>query len=255
MRTTMGLIGKKIDRNSNRYTFLYASGMVMLVAILLAVAATSLKPAQEKNKETEKKIDILKSIGKADGADKAANKHKFVSDTFTKYIVELFAVNSRGERLDGVNAFGIDMKVELSKPLEQRNLPVYRATLDDGSTKYIFPLRGRGLWGPIWGYIALNDDMDTIYGATFAHQGETPGLGAEIVTLEFQAQFVGKSIYSNGSFVSITVVKGGADKQNPHAVDAISGGTITSRGLEAMLSSCLGGYQSFFSNQKKLSHD
>jgi len=254
MLRIMGILDnfKKMDRNSNLYTFLYASGMVILVAMLLAIAATSLKPAQQKNKETEKKIDILKSFGKADGAEKSSNKHKFVEDAFNKYVVDKFVVNSKGDKVDGVDAFTIDLKVEFSKPLEQRNLPIYKVSLDDQSVKYIIPLRGRGLWGPIWGYIALNEDFNTIYGATFAHQGETPGLGAEINTVEFQKQFIGKSIFDvNNKFVSVTVVKGGADKTNPHAVDAISGGTITSKGLEAMISDCLIGYQIYFNNQKK----
>lgn len=251
----MGILDnfKKMDRNSNLYTFLYASGMVILVAALLAIAATSLKPAQQKNKETEKKIDILKSFGKAEGADKAANKHQFVEEAFKKYIAEQIVVNSKGDKVEGLEAFKVDLKAELAKPLEQRNLPIFKAQLDDQSIKYIIPVRGRGLWGPIWGYIALNDDMNTIFGATFAHQGETPGLGAEINTVEFQQQFIGKSIFdSNNKFVSVSVVKGGADKSNPHAVDAISGGTITSVGLQEMVYDCLENYQSFFNKQKNV---
>lgn len=247
---------KNMDRNSNLYTFLYASGMVILVATLLAVAATSLKPAQLKNKETEKKIDILKSFGKAEGADKAANKHLFVEENFKRYIAEQIVVNSKGDKVDGITAFTIDLKAELAKPIEQRNLPIYKALLDDQTVKYIIPVRGRGLWGPIWGYIALNDDMNTIFGATFDHQGETPGLGAEINTVDFQNQFIGKSIFDgNNKFVSVTVMKGGADKSNPHAVDAISGGTITSVGLETMLRDCLESYQSFFNKQKNEGHE
>ncbi|MGE0077283.1 MAG: NADH:ubiquinone reductase (Na(+)-transporting) subunit C [Bacteroidales bacterium] len=247
---------KNVDRNSNLYTFLYASGMVILVAALLAIAATSLKPMQQKNKETEKKIDILRSIGKTEGIDNAENKHQFVADAFKRYIVEQIVVNSKGNKVEGIDAFNLDLKAEISKPVEQRNLPIYKALLDDQSVKYIIPVRGTGLWGPIWGYISLNDDFNTIFGATFDHKGETPGLGAEISTVEFQQQFIGKSIFdSNNKFVSVTVVKGGADKSNPHAVDAISGGTITSKGLEAMLSNCLGSYQTYFNNQKNISHE
>jgi Na+-transporting NADH:ubiquinone oxidoreductase subunit C len=254
----MGILDnfKKMDRNSNLYTFLYASGMVILVAALLAIAATSLKPAQLKNKETAKKIDILKSFGKSEGADKAANKQAFVDEAFKRYVTELIVVNSKGEKVEGIDAFNIDLKVEQSKPLERRNLPIYKAQLDDQSVKYIIPVRGRGLWGPIWGYIALNDDMNTIFGATFDHQGETPGLGAEINTAQFQKQFVGKSIFdSNNNFVSISVVKGGADKNDPHAVDAISGGTITSVGLQKMIRDCLESYQAFFNKQKNVGHE
>jgi len=240
---------KSMDRNSNLYTFLYASGMVIVVAMLLAIASTALKPAQNKNIETEKKIDILRSIGKTDGIDEAKNKHKFVAETFQKYIPEQLVVNINGDTIKGLEAFNIDMKVELSKPLEQRNLPLYVAKLDDESIKYIIPLRGRGLWGPIWGYLALNSDLKTIYGATFAHQGETPGLGAEIATPEFQKQFRGKTIFEGDSiltFTSVKVVKGGASPDDPHGVDAISGGTITSKGLEKMLSDCLEPYQNYF---------
>jgi len=98
----------------------------------------------------------------AEGVEKATNKHSFVSENFTKYIAEQYVVNSNGDTITGVIAFNVDMKVEMAKPLEQRNLPVYKAKLEDGSVKYIIPLRGRGLWGPIWGYIALNDDLNTI---------------------------------------------------------------------------------------------
>lgn len=250
----MGVLDKfkKMDTNSNLYTFLYSSGMVILVAVLLAIAATSLKPAQQKNKETEKKVDILKSFGKTEGIDKAANKHRFVDEVFKKFITEQLVVNIHGDSIQGVDAFGIDLKAELSKPEEERNLPVFKAILEDGSVKYIFPVRGRGLWGPIWGYIALNDDMNTIYGATFDHQGETPGLGAEINTLLFQKQFAGKTIFDNShKFVSVQVVKGGAGKDNPHAVDAISGGTITSTGLQEMIHNCFENYQAFFNQQTK----
>jgi Na+-transporting NADH:ubiquinone oxidoreductase subunit C len=237
--------------NSNLYIFLYASAMVVLVAAVLALASTTLKPSQRKNIETEKKLDILKSFGKAAGADQAKSKHQFVNDQFARYIVDQYAVDYRGNRIPGLAAFDIDLKAELGKPLEQRNLPVYEAKLDDGSLKYIIPVRGRGLWGPIWGYISLNDDLSTVFGATFAHQGETPGLGAEIATPEFQAQFQGKTIFSDTKFVSISVVKGGAPKGDTHGVDAISGGTITSQGVERMLFDCLSSYKPFFDSKKQ----
>ncbi len=244
---------KSMDRNGNAYTFMYASVMVIIVAMLLALASTALKPAQNKNIDTEKKIEILRSIGMADGVEKASNRHKYVADNFNRYITNQLVVNYKGDTISGAQAFIIDMKVELAKPIEQRNLPIYVATLDDGSIKYIIPLRGRGLWGPIWGYLALNNDLNTIYGATFAHQGETPGLGAEISTIEFQKQFKGKTIFEGDSiltFTSVKVVKGGAIPNDPHGVDAISGGTITSKGLESMLFDCLSAYQQYFEKLK-----
>ncbi|HRW22050.1 MAG TPA: NADH:ubiquinone reductase (Na(+)-transporting) subunit C, partial [Bacteroidales bacterium] len=116
--------------------------------------------------------------------------------------------------------------------------------------KYIIPLSGKGLWGPIWGYIALNEDMTTVFGATFSHKSETPGLGAEIETDWYQQKFSEKKIFDeNGDFVSIKVVKGGAPPDNIHGVDAISGGTITSNGLEDMLFDCLKLYEPYLNNK------
>jgi Na+-transporting NADH:ubiquinone oxidoreductase subunit C len=109
------------------------------------------------------------------------------------------------------------------------------------------PLRGTGLWGPIWGYISLQPNMNTVFGAVFDHQGETPGLGAEISTEWYQKYFIGKTLFQDSTkFVSIKVIKGGAKKDDSHAVDAISGGTITSKALEAMIDTCLVQYKTFF---------
>ena len=107
------------------------------------------------------------------------------------------------------------------------------------------------MWGPIWGYIALNDDLNTVYGVSFAHKSETPGLGAEIVTQSFRGQFAGKQIFSNGVLSSLQVVKGGGTEHNAHAVDAISGGTMTSKGVEAMLLNSLQAYKAFIARQKE----
>jgi len=131
------------------------------------------------------------------------------------------------------------------------NLPVFVFTADDSTHKYIIPLRGKGLWGPIWGYLALYDDFNTIYGAIFAHEKETPGLGAEINQKFFQVQYIDKKIMDErGNLVSVKVVKGGAKPDDPHAVDAISGGTITSTGVQAMMKDCLGNYEYYFKTAK-----
>ena len=188
-----------MDKNSNVYTFIYASGMVILVAAILSIAAINLKPFQNKNIEIEKKQNILASVNiKATALD--------AEKIYAEKIVNSFVVNNKGEKIDG-DAFTVDLKKEHAKPVDQQLLPVFECKADDGM-KYIVPLRGTGLWGPIWGYIALDSDMSTIYGASFDHQGETPGLGAEIATLAFQEQFKGKQIYDDqGKLVSITVAK------------------------------------------------
>ena len=237
-------------KNSNLYIFTYAAVMVIIVAALLSLAATGLKPFQDKNEEIAKKLDILHSVDKGWEAGDADSKNDYVEAEYSKYITESYAVNSTGQMVDGVDAFGVDLNKENAKPVEERNLPVYVCTDDDGSIKYVFPVRGTGLWGPIWGYVAMADDLVTISGAVFDHQGETPGLGAEINTPPFQDQFKGKKIYdSSGKFVSIMVNKAGIP-ETENSVDAISGGTITSKGLEAMLFDCLSVYDSFIKNQK-----
>jgi len=128
------------------------------------------------------------------------------------------------------------------------NIPLLVSELN-GAKTYIIPLRGAGLWGPIWGNIAVQDNFSTVIGVTFGHKGETPGLGAEIDTKDFQAQFVGKEIFENGKFQSIRVVKGGivnlSENMKIHGVDAISGGTITSDAVSAMLINCLENYVPF----------
>jgi Na+-transporting NADH:ubiquinone oxidoreductase subunit C len=129
-------------------------------------------------------------------------------------------------------------------------MPVFEAQVD-GDTKYIMPLYGSGLWGPIWGYVSLRSDMNTIFGAIFDHQGETPGLGAEISTNAFQEQFKGKEIYTeDDKFVSVTVAKAGETVSVGDKVDGVSGGTITSKGLQDMLYNDLSRYLEFFKKKK-----
>ncbi|NHB67246.1 NADH:ubiquinone reductase (Na(+)-transporting) subunit C [Perlabentimonas gracilis] len=239
-----------MKKQSNLYIFMYSSVMVIIVAALLSLASTALRPFQEKNVETEKRLDILRSVGRASDVASASNKHDYVGNEFNQVVVEQLVVNRKGNRVEGVDPFTVDLKVEFAKPEAEQNLPVYVAKLNDGSTKYILPLLGRGLWGPIWGYISLNDDFNTVYGASFAHKSETPGLGAEIANADFQQQFKGKQIFRDSKFVSISVVKGGASSSDPHSVDAVSGGTITSQGLEDMIKDCLMGYQEFFKKSK-----
>lgn len=233
----------KINVQSSLYTIIYASVMVILVALALSVTYIKLKPIQQENVLKEKQQSILKSIGISCDRDQAPQ-------LFKKYIKQAFVVNVKGDRIDSVDAFQINIAEEMQKPLKQRMLSVYVAQ-KDGKTYYIFPVYGKGLWGPIWGYVALEDDLNTIYGVTFDHKGETPGLGAQITKEWFQKQFVGKKIFDeNGNFVSIAVVKGGAPQNAPHAVDAISGATITSRGVENMLKTSLSSYINFIQKHR-----
>jgi len=225
---------------SNTYTYIFSASMVIIVALLLSVAAMKLKPFQDKNIEVEKKQNILTALN-------IQSTPKDAVELYDKYITESYVVNSKGEKQTDIDAFTVDMKVEVSNPISKRLLPVFVSTLDDGRNAFVIPLRGKGLWGPIWGYISFEKDLNTIYGANFDHQGETPGLGAEIREKWFQKPFIGKKIFNDtDNFVSVKVIKGGADPSSLHEVDAISGGTITSKGLEAMIDSCLIAYKEYF---------
>jgi Na+-transporting NADH:ubiquinone oxidoreductase subunit C len=229
---------------SNRYVFIYASVMVIIVALVLSTAATLLRPLQERNMRIEKMQNILSTIGISAPRGEAI-------ELFEQYIKETKVLNHLGEEIEG-DAFEVDLQDENRKPVEDRQLPLFIADVDD-ELYYIVPIRGNGLWGAIWGYLSFLGDMNTLAGANFDHASETPGLGAEIADPPFQNQFKGKKIFDDsGNFRSITVVKGGAPADDPHAVDGISGGTITSNGVTAMLRNGLQVYKPYFEKQKEL---
>lgn len=223
---------------SNRYIFIFSSVMVIAVATLLSLAATLLQPAQERNLEIEKKRNMLESINVSSTRDNT-------EDLYDKYIKESFVINSKGEPVDGIDAFTVVLKNEQKKQLEEQYLPIFRAVPDDGEKVIIIPVEGKGLWGPIYGYVSLKSDMNTIYGVNFDHKGETPGLGAEINTTAFESQFHDKKLFDDENFVSIQVIKGGAAAADIHGVDAISGGTITSKGLQKMIFDCIQKYDDY----------
>lgn len=215
-----------MDVNSNKYTIGFSIVMVVIVALLLAFASEGLKPMQNQNIEREKMQNILKSVGIEVTRDEA-------QDAYNKYITEEIVLNDKGEQIEG-DAFKVDILKEY-KSGGQKNFPIFIYE-SEGSKKYIIPLVGKGLWGPIWGYIALESDKNTVAGASFDHKGETPGLGAEINQGWFQEPFVGKKIFDeSGDYQSIRVIKGGAPEGDKHGVDAISDGTITSNGVTEML--------------------
>jgi Na+-transporting NADH:ubiquinone oxidoreductase subunit C len=232
--------------HSNRYIFLYASAMVVVVAILLASASIQLKPFQEKNVRLEKMSNILAAVNIPSDASN-------VEVLYARYITSTIVINIKGEA-DGSDAFDVELRDELKKDKDRQRFPMFICTRDNKEEYTIIPVRGKGLWGPVWGYIALESDMNTIFGATFDHKSETPGLGAEINQPFFQNQFAGKKLFDEAmQFSSVKVIKGGAGADNPHGVDAISGGTITSDGVSAMLRDCLSNYVSYLNNKRSQS--
>lgn len=242
-----------MHKDSNKATFIFSSGMVVVIAVLLSVAALSLAPYQAKKSRIEKMKNILSSV----------SVHAETGETeqfFCQYITKQIVLNNKGEEVTGkVAAFDIDLKKELDKiktgKTDEQLFPLFICN-KDGESFYIIPVRGKGLWGPIWGYISLKSDMNTIYGASFGHKSETPGLGAEIETEKFQQQFIGKKIFDeSGKFVSVTVIKSGASPIDMHGVDAISGATITSNGVTEMFKRTLSNYLPYFKNRRGHSID
>ena len=230
-------------QQTNTYTFIYAGIMTVVVAIVLAFSSEGLRPAQEANIALEKKMNILNAVGIR---NKEKNEYVSIYDKSIKAI----AVNSQGEEVAGAKAFDIDMRVEMAKNPQERNLPIFVFTNDNGKKNYIVPATGKGLWGSIWGYVAIEEDGNTLAGSFYDHKSETPGLGAEINTESFQDQFKGKKILDESNKVVIEVVKKGTVTLNEHRVDGISGGTITSRGTDKMLKECLSVYLPFFNKMK-----
>lgn len=231
--------------HSNKYIFIYSLVMVVLVAVALTIVAVQLKPAQDDNIRIEKMQNILSSVN-VPVAEIPKNQ---VIDVYQKYVKTAFAVNNKGEvvETDPEKVFKIELANELKKDPAQQLLPVFVAMLDNGDSAIVVPLRGKGLWGAIWGYISFKTDYNTVYGCIFDHKGETPGLGAEINQGWFQKPFLGKTIFDeSGNIVSIGVMKKGQMKKEAHDVDAISGGTITSKGVQKMIKDNLDSYQAYF---------
>jgi len=238
-----------MHKDSNKATFLFSSGMVVVIAIMLSVTAITLAPYQAKNIRIEKMRNILTSVS-IDAKFKDAEK------LFEKYIIKQVVLNNKGEEVSGsTKAFDIDLKKEMDKAKtrnqDKQLFPLFVCS-KEGKSLFIIPVRGKGLWGPIWGYIALEGDMNTVYGVSFGHKSETPGLGAEIETEKFQNEFTGKKIFDeSGKFVSVKVIKGGTDPSNPYGVDAVSGATVTSDGVTEMLERTLGNYIPYFKKAKQ----
>lgn len=236
--------------HSNKYIFIYSIAMVVVVAVSLSIIAVQLKPSQEDNIRIEKMQNILTSVN----VPISEIPKKQVIDVYHENITAAIGVNTKGDIIEknAEKVFALELSDELEKPVEKRTLPVFIAALKSGDTAYIVPLRGKGLWGPVWGYISFKTDFNTVIGTMFDHKSETPGLGAEINQSWFRDPFKGKTIFDkDGKFTSIQVVKGGAPDGDLHGVDAISGGTITSKGVEKMIFDNLNSYQAFIEKQKK----
>lgn len=227
---------KGLDTSGNVYTIVYASVMVIVVAFLLAFISSVLKPTQDANVENDTKGQILTSLNidiKAPGFN-VADEFENVQDMLWNG-TELTPYTGKF-----LSSYGSAIKAgELHVFVAQAN----------GEAKYVLPVTGRGLWGGLWGYIALNADKKTVYGTYFYHESETAGLGARIGERWFQEQFNGKPVFSEGNTetVELKVVKAGASKAETE-VDGVTGATLTSVGVSDMVQDGLSVYLSFINN-------
>ena len=228
-----------IDKNSNSYTFGFAILMVIVVGSLLAVASQGLKTRQEKNATDKKMMSILSAIN-IDATRENAQ------EMYNKYVIDSKIISGKDLNAE---AFNVDIKKEFRDKnisVSDRNYPLYICE-KDGDKYYIIPVVGTGLWGPIWGFVALESDFKTIYGANFDHKSETPGLGAEIKYASYSDQYTGETISDTiGNFQPIIVVKDGSGSGINSKVDGITGGTITSKGVEEMTTRTLEVYANYF---------
>jgi Na+-transporting NADH:ubiquinone oxidoreductase subunit C len=245
------------NTDSNQYTILFAIGMVVIVGSLLAFTASSLRPNIVENERMEKQQNILYAMGVNENGD---NDIVFVStdkvaSEFSKYVTTQLVLDAQGNALEDNEAYLIDVKKEQAKAKNggTRALPLFVGK-KEGQSYYIIPIRGKGLWDAIWGYVALDEDM-VVQGAFFDHAAETPGLGANIKQRYFMDDFIGEKLLSStGDFKGITVAKGNNDPKNlikdDYEVDALAGATITGDGVSAMIKSDLKLYLPYFQNLK-----
>jgi len=260
---------KRTDKNI--YTILFAVAMVCVVGGILAFLASSLKERITQNEKIEKQQNILYALGINDNEEgsavfvDAAVAEKEFQEKVTEQIVltfkdgDIVKTQTREEYLAETKQepYLIDVKKQqdLQKKTGERKLPLFVGTSPEGETVYVAPIRGKGLWDAIWGYVAVNEDM-VVKGAYFDHKGETPGLGANIKQRYFMDDFYGEHLLTKaGVFKGITVAKGNADPLNKdkydNEVDAIAGSTITGDGVTAMIKKDLGLYVPYFKNLKK----
>ncbi|HRF86819.1 MAG TPA: NADH:ubiquinone reductase (Na(+)-transporting) subunit C [Alloprevotella sp.] len=233
----------KLNTNSNTYTVIYASVVVVIVAFLLAFISSALKAPSEANERIDKKKQILASLNIRNLDNSQVEK------TYAEVIKADLIVNDKGGIVsEGQEKDQAGFTVN-RKDMNNENLPVFVCQVDS-QTKYVLPLVGKGLWGTIWGYLALNADGKTVYGAYFSHESETAGLGALITEEKFQKEFEGKTVTDNEGNLVIDVVKFGQVKDNNTQCDGISGATLTTNGVRDMVREYLGKYQAFLNANK-----
>ena len=239
-----------MNTNSNAYTVIYTAIVVIVVAATLALVSQKLGPMQAANEKAETVSQILTAAQFGEKEHWSEIGNKATLDFYKENVASSILVDIDAKEVGALDF--TDARVYSTSDLKAQNynikdssalsLPIYQFK----NGVMVFPVYGAGLWGPVWGYIAVADDFKTVVGAYFDHASETPGLGGKIKDdPAFRAQFVGKVVdFADGKPFSI--VKGGAPEGKDNAVDAITGATMTSKGLDAAITTWLNAYQKTF---------
>jgi Na+-transporting NADH:ubiquinone oxidoreductase subunit C len=239
-------------QQSNTYIIVFSVVLTIVLGLLLSGTSQVLGPMQQEAIALDKKKQILGAVISAEEIDAMSPQqvNEFYASRISATVVDI-----TGKEISGVEAEKVEVAKDYKKPADQRQYPVFLFHAEGNSEaveSYIFPLYGAGLWDAIWGYLALETDMNTIGGITLAHAGETPGLGARITEGGVQARFVGKKIFDEaGSLVAVQMQKGeGKDySADDHKVDGMSGATITANGVNNMLKAYLGNYEAYIKSK------
>jgi NADH:ubiquinone oxidoreductase, Na(+)-translocating, C subunit len=245
-----------MNTNSNVYTIVYTTIIVVIAAAILAIAAMALKPKQDANIKAETISQMLAASGLTDMNALSKMGNDQILAKYSENVKAAFLIDAAGNKTGELETAVDDIELQDNLKVENKNiasgdpsLPVY-VFEKDGAEINVIPCYGAGLWGPIWGYIAFNADCTEIVGAYFDHASETPGLGAKIKDEAwFREQFVGKTVNFANADQLFRIVKGGAPKDDKSAVDAITGATMTCNGLDAALNTWFKAYMPFL--QKK----
>lgn len=238
-------------QRSNTYIILYTLALTVFCGVVLSLTAMGLRPFQDANKEQERKMNIVGTVVKTEGMEKAD-----IVKTYDE-IIEGFVVDFNGKVVEGMQPGAVLIPKEYKKPLKERVFPVYTAKSKSDPSKvefYIFPLYGFGLWNNISGYVSVKSDLNTINGINFGHVGETPGLGARITDdPAITERYKGKTLFDDkGELQSVVMQKGEGNNYDdaPHKVDGMSGATLTGKGVNNMLMDYFTAYQNYIKSIK-----
>ncbi len=242
-----------MEKKSNGYILFYTIALTVICGSLLGIASEALKPLKEANVAFDTKRNILSAT-----MDLAGKSPKEIEQLYSILVRNTYVLDKSGQPINNLKADQVSIKEEYRKLKDggDYQLPIYEVATQENPEQiayYVLPMYGFGLWDDIWGYVALEKDLETIKGTVFLHKGETPGLGARIAEKEIQERFEGKKIINGGKYVAMQKGEGNDYADQPAKVDGMSGATITAQGLNKMLESYFEAYKTYFSELKNKS--